>query len=184
VRDEKQASAFAPTERGSLLGPLHDYLSRSAVRWRHECTGFGWLAQGHDHTWWLNRLRELKGDPVAMGALRSLLARRAPALSPTSDEQMLMQAALALECGELRLCGREETRKVWGGPGGEAPEAVPSAAPEPRPRTRPSAPPPEPDSLSPGAAHGSIAESHREAARLGIALCEECLKRAAAGGAP
>ncbi|MBM3748968.1 MAG: hypothetical protein FJW34_24635 [Acidobacteria bacterium] len=182
MRDEGLASATAATEPVGLLGPLRDYLSRNAVRWRHECAGFGWLAQGHDHTWWLNRLRELQGDPVAMGQLRTLLAGRTSVLSSTGDEQMLMQAALALERGELRVCGREEPRKVRGGPAAEAPTAVAPPAPAPPPRARPSAPPPQPETLSPGAAHGSIAESHREAARLGIALCEEC-QRAAAEGA-
>jgi hypothetical protein len=118
-----------------------------------------------------------------MGQLRALLAGRMFASASASDEELLMQAALALEHGELRVCGREEPREVWGGPAGEEPAPVAPAAPAPPPRARPAAPPPQPETLSPGAAQGSIAESHREAAKLGIALCEECQRAVAEGGA-
>lgn len=150
--DESPAAASAPTQRAGLRGPLRDYLSRNAVRWRHDCAGFGWLAQGHDHAWWLNRLRELRGDAIAMGQLRALLAGRTCALNSAGDEQMLMQAALALERGELRVCGRVEPRKVWGGPAAEPPAAAAPPAP---------APPPRQDSRRPSVAQGSITEEVR-----------------------
>ncbi len=121
-----------------------------------------------------------------MGALRSLIAQWGPALRPITDRETLRQVALALERGELCLCDQEAPREFRGGGGGEPADVQPAvspAAPVPPPRqARSSGLQPEPDSLSHGASHDAIAESHRRAARLGIALCEECLKQAEGGG--
>ena len=166
--------------------PLRDCFVRGAVRWRHECAGFPCLAQRHDRTWWLDGLRRLKGDPFAMDALRSLIAQWGPALRPITDRETFRQAALALERGELCVCDQEAPREFHGGGGGEPADVQPAAStaePAPPPRAeRSPGPQPEPDSLAPDASQGAIAESHRRAARLGIALCEECLKQAEADG--
>lgn len=141
--------------------------------------------------WALQWLSRYQHDPLFMAALRRLCTELG--CGGPGDAAVLRQTAAMLASGRLHLCkpalaGLETPvgRTAAGAmppENADAPEIIP-AAPRPRPVAAPVA---EPPTFLPNADLLAIAEAQKEAAKMGVPFCEECMKaklardRAAAG---
>jgi hypothetical protein len=132
----------------------------------------------------LGWLRRFRGDQFRMAQFRRLLAAAGDScVHRFDDDAVLGLLASGIACGRFRWVGEEYIPRATAGglaqESSSAPPQDPAPAP-PAPRTPKSEPvfaeptfPVDIDALA-------IAESQKEASRLGLPFCEECARKAAA----
>lgn len=129
------------------------------------------LRQYYFDRFFIHELRMLLGD-VEMGYV----------LTTLHDHQIFDEVARRLASGQLLLRRYAPRPADYAGIDPEAeiesitPVAPPPAAPPPRREPEREPPPPEEATFPPDTDAKRIAEAKKEAARLGLPFCEECLK--------